>query len=79
MSRRIILTVHLDRELADFVATRVSDRRADAYIRDLIRRDGERVEGEAFDRSKVEVARAFAATSVRLLTTTSPAIGGGNR
>ena len=40
------------------------------YVRDLIRRDKERAEQEAFDRLKAELTRAFAApeTSYRPLT-----------
>lgn len=60
MSRCTTLTVRVDRDLADFVAARAGSGRADAYIRDLIRRDRERAETEAFGRLKAELAQAFA-------------------
>lgn len=42
-------------------ATGSSPRRVSEYIRDLIRRDKERAESEAFDRLRAELNRAFAA------------------
>ena len=65
MSRTTTLTVRLSGPLADFVAANVGEdgsyENISEYIRDLIRRDKERVEMEAFDRLKAELVQAFAA------------------
>jgi putative addiction module CopG family antidote len=65
MSRTTTMTVRLSGPLSDFVAANVSEDGAyenvSEYIRDLIRRDKERVEREAFDRLKVELTHAFSA------------------
>ncbi|BBF93269.1 addiction module antitoxin [Blastochloris tepida] len=65
MSRTMTMTVRLSGALSDFVAANVGETGAyenvSEYIRDLIRRDKERVEKEAFDRLKAELTRAFAA------------------
>ncbi len=59
------MTVRLNETLSDFVAANVGERGAyenvSEYMRDLIRRDMERVEREAFDRLKAELAQAYAA------------------
>ncbi len=59
------MTVRLSGALSDFVAANVggdgSYENVSEYIRDLIRRDKERAEREAFDRLKAELGRAFAA------------------
>ncbi|MER1968473.1 addiction module antitoxin [Castellaniella sp. GW247-6E4] len=59
------MTVRLSGTLSDFVATNVGDQGAyenvSEYMRDLIRRDKERTEREAFDRLKTELAHAYAA------------------
>lgn len=59
------LTVRLSGALAEFVAANVgadgSYENISEYIRDLIRRDKERVEKEAFERLKAELTQAFAA------------------
>jgi antitoxin ParD1/3/4 len=74
MSRTTTLTVRLSGALSDFVAANVSEtgsyENVSEYVRDLIRRDKERVEQEAFERLKAELARAFAApeASYQLLT-----------
>ncbi len=64
MSRTTTMTVRLSGALSDFVAANVSETGAyenvSEYIRDLIRRDKERAEREAFDRLKAELTRAFA-------------------
>lgn len=63
MSRSTTLTVRLGGALRDFVADAVGEDGAyenvSEYIRDLIRRDKERKEAEAFDRLKAELTRAF--------------------
>jgi Arc/MetJ-type ribon-helix-helix transcriptional regulator len=59
------MTVRLSGTLSDFVAANVGEHGAyenvSEYMRDLIRRDKERVEREAFDRLKAELAHAYAA------------------
>lgn len=65
MSRTTTMTVRISGALSDFVAANTGDDGAyenvSEYIRDLIRRDKERVEAEAFDRLKAELTHAFAA------------------
>ncbi len=65
MSRTTTMTVRLSGPLSDFVAANVGENgtyeNVSEYIRDLIRRDSERVEKEAFDRLKAELVHAFAA------------------
>ena len=65
MSRTTTMTVRLSGALSDFVAANVGDHGSyeniSEYVRDLIRRDKERAEREAFDRLKAELTRAFAA------------------
>ncbi len=65
MSRSTTMTVRLKGALSDFVAANVGEHGAydnvSEYVRDLIRRDKERMEAEAFDRLKVELTHAFAA------------------
>lgn len=74
MSRTTTMTVRLSGALSDFVAANVGENgsyeNVSEYIRDLIRRDKERAEKEAFDRLKAELAYAFAApeTSYEPLT-----------
>lgn len=68
------MTVRLSGPLSDFVAANVGEHgdyeNVSEYMRDLIRRDKERKEQEAFDRLKAELVHAFAApeTSYRHLT-----------
>jgi putative addiction module CopG family antidote len=65
MTKTTTMTVRLSGQLSEFVASSVGEDGAyenvSEYIRDLIRRDKERVEKEAFERLKVELAHAFAA------------------
>jgi putative addiction module CopG family antidote len=65
MSRTTTMTVRLSGPLSDFVAENVGEdgpyESVSEYIRDLIRRDRERVEKEAFDRLKAELVHAFTA------------------
>ncbi|MBI1388503.1 MAG: addiction module antitoxin [bacterium] len=64
MPRTMTMTVRLSGALSDFVADNVSEtgsyENVSEYIRDLIRRDKERTEQEAFDRLKAELTHAFA-------------------
>lgn len=59
------MTVRLNQTLSDFVASNVGELGAydnvSEYLRDLIRRDKDRVERETFDRLKAELTHAFAA------------------
>jgi Arc/MetJ-type ribon-helix-helix transcriptional regulator len=59
------MTVRIGGALSDYVSANVGDEgsyeNVSEYIRDLIRRDKERVEAEAFNRLKAELTRAFAA------------------
>ena len=65
MSRTTTMTVRVGGALSDFVAANVGEEgsyeNVSEYIRDLIRRDKERVEAEAFGRLKAELTHAFAA------------------
>jgi antitoxin ParD1/3/4 len=65
MSRTTTMTVRVGGVLSDFVAANVGDEgsyeNVSEYIRDLIRRDKERVEAEALGRLKAELTHAFAA------------------
>jgi len=65
MPRSTTMTVRLSGALGDFVAANVGEtgsyENVSEYIRDLIRRDMERVEREAFDRLRTELTHAFAA------------------
>ncbi|KZD11911.1 ribbon-helix-helix domain-containing protein [Oceanibaculum pacificum] len=65
MSRTTTMTVRLSGVLSEFVAENVGEdgsyENISEYIRDLIRRDKERVEMEAFDRLKAELQQAFSA------------------
>ncbi|GHC33918.1 hypothetical protein GCM10007291_38860 [Gemmobacter nanjingensis] len=58
------MTVCLSGAFSDFVAANVSENGSyeniSEYVRDLIRRDKERAEQEAFDRLKAELTRPFA-------------------
>jgi putative addiction module CopG family antidote len=59
------LTVRLSGALGEFVAANVSDtgsyENVSEYIRDLIRRDKERVEQETYERLKADLTQAFSA------------------
>jgi len=65
MSRSMTLNVRVSGALGEFVARNVGDDGAyenvSEYVRDLIRRDRERVEAKGFERLKAELTAAFAA------------------
>ena len=66
MPRTRTMTVRVSGALSDFVAQNTGGddgtyENVSEYIRDLIRRDMERVEAEAVDRLKAELTHAFAA------------------
>jgi antitoxin ParD1/3/4 len=74
MARTTTMTVRIGSALGDFVARNVGEdgvyENVSEYVRDLIRRDKERVEQEAFERLKAELTHAFSAPdeSYRALT-----------
>jgi Arc/MetJ-type ribon-helix-helix transcriptional regulator len=65
MARTTTMTVRLSGALIDFVAANVGEtgsyENVSEYIGDLIRRDKERAEHEAFARLKAELLHAYAA------------------
>ncbi len=65
MPKPMTLNVRVSGALGEFVAANVGDdgsyENVSEYVRDLIRRDKERVENDMFDRLKAELTRAFAA------------------
>ena len=75
MSRTTTMTVRVGGALSDFVAANVGEEgsyeNVSEYIRDLIRRDKERAEAEAFDRLKAELTRAFAVSEDSYLPLTA--------
>jgi antitoxin ParD1/3/4 len=83
MSRTTTMTVRLSGALSDFVASNVDENGAyeniSEYVRDLIRRDKERREREAFDRLKSELTLAFAAPEESYVTLTAAEVIARNR
>lgn len=65
MSKTLTLNVRVTGVLGDHVTANVGEDGAyenvSEYVRDLIRRDKERVDAEAFTRLKAELQRAFKA------------------
>ncbi len=65
MAKTTTMTVRISGALSEFVARNVSEtgsyENVSEYVRDLIRRDKERVEAEAFETLKAELQMAFAA------------------
>ena len=65
MSKSMTLNVRVGGALGEFVAANVGDSGAyenvSEYVRDLIRRDNERVEAEGFARLQAELEAAFSA------------------
>ena len=65
MNKPMTLNVRVTGALSDFFAANVGPdgdyENVSEYVRDLIRRDKERVEDEAFQRLKAELGQAFAA------------------
>jgi putative addiction module CopG family antidote len=77
------MTVRLSGALSDFVASNVDENGAyeniSEYVRDLIRRDKERREQEAFDRLKAELTQAFAAPEESYVALTAAEVIARNR
>lgn len=65
MSRSMTLNVRVTGPLGEFVADNVAPggmyENVSEYVRDLIRKDKERIERERFERLKAELGVAFAA------------------
>ncbi len=65
MPRTTTMTVRLGGTLSEFVAANVGEdgsyENVSEYIRDLIRRDKDRIDREVFDRLKAELTQAFGA------------------
>ncbi|NOT40404.1 MAG: addiction module antitoxin [Alphaproteobacteria bacterium] len=65
MSKTVTLNVRVSGALGEHVTTNVGEDGAyeniSEYVRDLIRRDKERADAEAFTRLKAELTKAFAA------------------
>jgi len=83
MSRTTTMTVRISGALSDFVAANVSEsgsyENISEYVRDLIRRDKERTELEAFDRLKGELTLAFAAPEASYKTLSAAEVIARNR
>ncbi|MGC8535155.1 MAG: ribbon-helix-helix domain-containing protein [Rhizomicrobium sp.] len=83
MSRPTTMTVRVSGALSDFVAANVGEGGAyenvSEYIRDLIRRDKERAEQEAFDRLKAELVLAFSAPEASYTPLTAAEVIARNR
>jgi putative addiction module CopG family antidote len=65
MPRSLTLNVRVTGPLSEFVSAKVGEDGAyenvSEYVRDLIRRDKDQAERDAFDRLKAELTRAFSA------------------
>lgn len=83
MARTTTMTVRLSGTLSDFVTANVGENgsyeNVSEYIRDLIRRDKERAEQEAFAKLKAELARAYAAPDSSYQTLTAADVIARNR
>lgn len=83
MSRTTTMTVRLSGSLSEFVTSNVDENGAyeniSEYVRDLIRRDKERREQEAFDRLKAELTKAFAAPEESYVDLTAAEVIARNR
>lgn len=77
------LKVRLSGSLEEFVAFNIGQRgqydNASEYVRDLIRRDKERVEAGAFERLRAELHRAFATPDADYAATTASDVINRNR
>lgn len=69
------MTVRISGELSEFVAANVSEtgtyENVSEYVLDLIRRDKERVENEAFEKLKAELKLAFSSPEDSYVSMTS--------
>ncbi|WP_246605106.1 ribbon-helix-helix domain-containing protein [Aquisediminimonas sediminicola] len=83
MSTQMTLNVRVSGALGDFVSANIGETGAyenvSEYVRDLIRRDKERVERETFDRLRAELNVAFAAPDTAYTTLTADDLISRNR
>lgn len=83
MSRTTTMTVRLSGALSEFVASNVGENGAyeniSEYVRDLVRRDMDRREQEAFDRLKAELTQAFAVPESAYVALTAAEVIARNR
>lgn len=83
MSQTTTMTVRLSGALSEFVASNVGENGSyeniSEYVRDLIRRDKERAEREAFGRLKAELTQAFAAPEENYRSLTAAEVIARNR
>lgn len=83
MPRTTTMTVRLSGPLSDFVAANVGENglyeNISEYVRDLIRRDKERAEQEAFERLKAELTLAFSAPDSSFVPLTAAEVIARNR
>lgn len=83
MNRPVTLNVRLSGTLSDFVAANVGEdgsyENVSEYVRDLIRRDKERIEAERFERLKAELTKAFDAPETSFAALDADAVIARNR
>jgi len=83
MTKPVTLNVRVSGALGEFVLANVGEQgiyeNVSEYVRDLIRRDKERVEAEAFDRLKAELQRGFATAEHEYVTVTAEEVIARNR
>lgn len=75
MARSMTLNVRVSGALGEFVAANVGESgdfdNVSEYVRDLIRKDMERAEAQAFERLRAELQVAFAAPDETYVTVTA--------
>jgi putative addiction module CopG family antidote len=75
MARTTTMTVRISGELSEFVAANVGEdglyENVSEYVRDLIRRDKQRVDAEAFAKLKAELQQAFSVPEEEYITMTA--------
>ena len=83
MSKPMTLNVRVGGALSEFVAGNIGQRgeydNASEYVPDLIRKDGDRAQGQAFERLKAELQRPFATPETEYRTVTAAEVIKRNR
>lgn len=83
MGKKMTLNVRIGGELGEFVADNVGEwgryDNVSEYVRDLIRRDLERIEAEKFSKLKAELQRAFATPDSEYVYVTAEEVIARNR
>lgn len=83
IGKAMTLNVRITGELSEFVASNVGEyglyENVSEYVRDLIRRDRERVEADKFAKLKAELQRAFATPKSEYRYVTADAVIARNR